>query len=94
MPNSRFRRLICARSRAGKTKILLDMIYRLRQFNKIYLYSKKFEQSKYRNLIKKFDPISRGVGYVAEISNDEIIPTKIKSFIEILFYNYFISLSI
>lgn len=54
---------------------------------------KKFEQSKYRNLIKKFDPISRGVGYVAEISNDEIIPTKIKSFIEILFYNYFISLS-
>ena len=41
MPNSRFRRLICARSRAGKTNILLDMIYRLRQFNKIYLYSKK-----------------------------------------------------
>ena len=31
--------------------------------------------------------ISRGVGYVAEISNDEIIPPKIKSFIEILFYN-------
>lgn len=55
---------------------------------------KKFEQSKYRNLIKKFDSISRGVGYVAEISNDEIIPTEIKSFIEILFYNYFISLSI
>lgn len=54
---------------------------------------KKFEQSKYRNLIKKFD-LSRGVGYVAEISNDEIIPTKIKSFIEILFSNYFISLSI
>lgn len=88
MPNSRFRRLICARSRAGKTNILLDMIYRLRlNLIKSIFSQKKFEQSKYRNLIKKFDPISRGVGYVAEISNDEIIPPKIKSFIEILFYN-------
>ena len=75
MPNRCFRMLICALSRGGKTNLLLDMIYRLLYFDKIYLYARNLSQSKYKHLLKSLEPISKEVGYdVIESSNDEIIP--------------------
>ena len=75
MPNQCFRMLICGPSGSGKTNTLLHMIYELLFFDKIYLYAKNLEQSKYRNLINKFQPISEQVGYnIIEANNDKIIP--------------------
>ena len=75
MPNRCFRMLVCAPSGGGKTNLLLDMIYRLLYFDKIYLYARNLQQSKYQHLLKSLEPISKEVGYdVIEASNDEIIP--------------------
>ena len=75
MPNRCFRMLICAPSGGGKTNLLLDMIYRLLYFDKIYLYARNLQQSKYQHLLKSLEPISKEVGYdIIEASNDEIIP--------------------
>ena len=63
--------LICGPSGSGKTNTLMHMIYNLLYFDKIYLYAKNLEQSKYH----KFKPISDEAGYdVIEASNDKIIP--------------------
>lgn len=40
VPDRCFRMLICASSGASKTNLLLDMIYRLLYFDKIYLHAK------------------------------------------------------
>ena len=49
---------------------LMHMIYNLLYFDKIYLYAKNLEQSKYQNLLNKFNPISDEVGYdIIEASN-------------------------
>ena len=75
MPNKCFRMLICGPSGSGKTNTLIHIIYNLLYYDKIYLYSKNLEQSKYQNLLNMFDPISKHVGYdIIEASNDEIIP--------------------
>ena len=75
MPDRCFRMLICAPSGGDKTNLLLDMIYRLLYFEKIYLYARNLQQSKYKHLLKSLEPISKKVGYdVVEASNDEIIP--------------------
>ena len=75
MPDRCFRMLLCSPSGGGKTNMLLHMIYELLYFDKIYLYAKNLEQSKYRKLIDVFQPISNEVGYdIIEASNDEIIP--------------------
>ena len=75
MPDRCFRMLICAPSGGGKTNLLLDMIYRLLYFDKIYLYARNLQQSKYKHLLKSLGRISKQVGYdVVEASNDEIIP--------------------
>ena len=58
MPDRCFRMLVCAPSGGGKTNVLLDMIYRLLYFDKIYLYAKNLEQSKYQCLLKTFEPIN------------------------------------
>lgn len=39
------------------------MIYRLLYFDKIYLYAKILQQSKYQHLIDLFEPISEEAGY-------------------------------
>ena len=68
MPDRSFRMLICAPSGS-------DMIYRLLYYDKIYLYARNLQQSKYNHLLKKFDPISQKCGYdIIEASNNEIIP--------------------
>ena len=73
MPDRCFRMLLMGPSSSGKTNLLLDMIYRLLYFDKIYLYAKNLQQSKYQNLLKTFEPISKQVGYdIIEASNDQI----------------------
>ena len=75
MPNKCFRMLICGPSGSGKTNTLMHMIYNLLYYDKIYLYAKNLEQSKYQNVLNMFDPISKDVGYdIIEGSNDQIIP--------------------
>ena len=77
MPDRCFRMLICGPSGSGKTNTLMHMIYNLLYFDKIYLYAKNLDQSKYQNLMDIFKPISDEVGYdVIEASNDQIIPVK------------------
>lgn len=75
MPNQCFRMLICGPSGSGKTNTLLHMILKLLYFDKVYLYAKNLEQSKYRNLIDTFQPISDEAGYdVIEANNNQILP--------------------
>ena len=72
-----FRMLIVAPSGAGKSNLLLDLIYRLLYYDKIYLFARNLQQSKYQNLLKTLEPISKEVGYdIIKTSNDEIIPLK------------------
>ena len=75
MPDRCFRMLLCGPSGSGKTNLLLGMINKLLYFDKIYLYARNLQQSKYKHLLKSLEPISKKVGYnVVEASNDEIIP--------------------
>ena len=75
MPNKFFRMFICRPSGSGKTNTLMHMIYNLLYYDKIYLYAKNLEQSKYQNLLNMFQPIGDEVGYdIMEASNDQIIP--------------------
>ena len=75
MPDRTFRLLIASPSGGGKTNLLLDMIYRLLFFHKIYLYARNLQQSKYKHLLERFQPISKEAGYdVIEASNNDIIP--------------------
>ena len=75
MPNQCFRMLVCGPSGSGKTNTLMHMICNLLYFDKIYLYAKNLEQSKYKNLMDMFQPITDEAGYdVIEASNDQIIP--------------------
>ena len=75
MPNRFFRMLLAGPSGFGKTNLLLDMIYRLLYFDKIYLYARNLQRSKYKHLLESFELISKEVGYdIIEASNDEIIP--------------------
>ena len=76
MPADVFRMLICGPSNSGKTNILLHMIYKLLEFDKVYLFSKNLHQNKYQALLRDFaSNIDADVGYeVIEAPGDEIIP--------------------
>ena len=76
MPADVFRMLICGPSNSGKTNILMNMIYFLLKFDKIYLFSKTLYQNKYQTLLQDFaEQINPTVGYeVIEAYSDEIIP--------------------
>ena len=77
MPHQCFRMLVCGPSGSGKTNTLIHMIYNLLYFDKVYLYAKNLEQSKYQNLMDVLQPISDDVGYdVIEARNDDIIPVE------------------
>ena len=55
--------LVTAPSGGGKSNLLLDMIYRLLYYDKVYLDAKNLQQNKYQDLIKFLEPISEQVGY-------------------------------
>ena len=75
MPERGFRMLICGPSGSGKINTLMHMIYNLLYFDKIFLYAKNLEQSKYKDLLKVFGPISKDVGYnIIEASSDAYFP--------------------
>ena len=57
MPDRCFRMLLCGPSGCGKTNLLLEMIYKLLYFDKIYLYARNLQQSKYKHLLKSLEPI-------------------------------------
>ena len=70
--------LICGPSNSGKTNILLHMLYKQLEFDKIFLYSKNLHQNKYQALLDDFtDNIDPQVGYQvieAPGGGDDIIP--------------------
>ena len=76
LPDDFFRMLICGPSNSGKTNLLLNMIYELLVFDKIYLFSKNLHQYQYQGFLKDFaERINLKVGYeVIEAYDDEIIP--------------------
>ena len=52
MSDSCFRMLICGCSGSGKTNTLMHMLRKpLKFYNKLYLYAKNLEESKYQDLI-------------------------------------------
>ena len=76
MPSDTFRMLICGPSGCGKTNVLMHMLCKpLLYYDKIYLFSKNLEQSKYRQLLETLRPISEEAGYdVIEESNGDVVP--------------------
>ena len=75
MPDLCFRMLICGPSGSGKTNTLMHMFMELLFFDKIFLYAKNVDQSKYQHLMEMFKPICDEAGYdVIEASNDQILP--------------------
>ena len=54
MPTDVFRMLICGPSNSGKTNVLLHMLYKLLEYDKVYLFSKNLHQNKYRALLQDF----------------------------------------
>ena len=59
----------------GENKCSSGMIFRLLFYDKIFLYAKNLDQTKYQRLLKTFRPISKEAGYdVVEASPDEIVP--------------------
>ena len=55
MPNSTLRMLICGPSESDKTNVLISMILELLCYDKIYIYGKNLDQSKYQYLENKWD---------------------------------------
>ena len=78
MPDDTFRMLICGGSGSGKTNLLYHMLMKpLVFYDQIHLYAKNLEQEKYQNMIKKFNEISKTVGYdVLICNNNEIVPVE------------------
>ena len=76
LPDDFFRMLICGPSGSGKTNLLLNMIYKLLKYEKIYLYSKNLHQYQYQGFLKDIaEKINPEFGYeVVEAYGDEIIP--------------------
>ena len=63
MPDQNFRMLICGPSGCGKTNLLLNMILQLLHFDKVYLYAKNLDQSKYQFLLRYFESVNKKAGY-------------------------------
>ena len=75
MPHKSFRLLLVGPSSSGKSNLLLDMIYRLLYFDKLLLFTKNPQQTKFQHLFNTLNNISDEVGYpVIEVSNDRITP--------------------
>ena len=55
IPDHPYRILIMGGSGSGKTNVILNLIYRQPDIDKIYLYAKDLYESKYQLLIKKWE---------------------------------------
>ena len=70
-----FRMLICGPSNSGKTNTLLNMLYRLLVYDKIYLCAKNLHQDKYQYMIddfkKRVNPVT---GYNVIEGVNDVIP--------------------
>ena len=78
MPQQIFRLLLVGNSGSGKTNLLLHILRKpLIYYDKIYLYAKNLEQSKYQDYIEKMQQIADKakcpLDEILEYSNDEII---------------------
>lgn len=78
MPEECFRMLICGCSGSGKTNTLIHMLRKpLIYYDKLYLYAKNLEQSKYQDLIHTLEEVAKKVKVdpedIIEYSNDEIV---------------------
>ena len=78
MPDTAFRMLICGCSGSGKTNTLMHMLRKpLIQYDKLYLYAKNLEQSKYEDLISHLNKVASNIGLdrqdILEYDNNEII---------------------
>ena len=78
MPNKIFRMLICGGSGSGKTNLLLHILKEpLIYYDKLYIYAKNLEQTKYQELIKCLSKIAHkhkiALDEILEYSNDDII---------------------
>lgn len=58
IPNGVWRAILCAPSGAGKTNLMLNLIYDMLRFDKIYLYARNSEQTVYQDLIKHLEKIA------------------------------------
>ena len=79
MPDCCFRMLICGNSGSGKTNTLVHMLLKpLVYYDKMYLFAKNLEQSKYQVLSQKLEKIAKknkiSVEDILESSNDQVIP--------------------
>ena len=75
MPTDVFRMLICGPSNSGKTNILLHMLYKLLEYDKVYLFSKKPTPEQIPGYFAGLCHKNPEVGYeVIEAPGDEIIP--------------------
>ena len=62
MPDSCFRMLICGSSGSGKTNTLMHILRKpLIYYDKLYLYAKNLEQSKYQDLINNLNQIAKKI---------------------------------
>tara|TARA_Y100001956_G_scaffold72102_1_gene77377 strand:+ start:4956 stop:5609 length:654 start_codon:yes stop_codon:yes gene_type:complete len=77
MPDSCFRMLICGCSGSGKTNTLMHMLRKpLVYYDKLYLYAKNLEQSKYQDFIQYLNKVAKSIKVdpndILEYSNNEI----------------------
>ena len=75
MPADTFRMLICGPSNSGKTNTLLNMLYRLLVYDKIYLCAKNLHQDKYQYMIDDFEKrVNPVTGYNVIEGVNDVIP--------------------
>ena len=74
VPQHPFRWVISGGSGCGKTNLLLNFIYRMAEYDKLYLYTKHPQQKKYQDLISCFVDAEREDSLIVGTSSDDIVP--------------------
>ena len=74
VPQHPFRWIISGGSGCGKTNLLLNFIYRMAEYDKLYLYTKHPQQQKFQDLIQCFIDTGREDDLFVGTSSDEIVP--------------------
>ena len=71
MPQHPFQLAMVGPSNSGKTNILMNLIHKCRNLDKLYLYAKKLDEPLYEVLIKKWIQVGKKYGkQLIEVSND------------------------